>query len=65
MSMNDIVTITCYGREEKRKRGDAIKFYTEGMIACAGSSEGNRYTSIVTGLQAGFSVVDDDWNWNN
>lgn len=65
MNKNDIVTITCYGQKEKRKRGEAIRFYTEGMIACAGSSEGNRYASIVTGLQEGFSVVDDEWNWCN
>jgi hypothetical protein len=40
MSNNDIVTITCYNQTEKRKRSEAIRFYTEGMIVCAGSSEG-------------------------
>lgn len=64
MSKNDVVTITCYGQKETRKRGEAIKFYTEGMMACAGSSEGDRYTSIVTGLQEGLLVVDDLWGWN-
>lgn len=65
MSKNDIVTITCYNQKEKRRRGEAIKFYTEGMIACAGSSEGDRYASIVTGLREGLSEVDDLWKWNN
>ena len=64
MNKNDVVTITCYNQTEKRKRVEAIRFYTEGMIACAGSSEGDRYTSIVTGLQEGLSVVDDLWAWN-
>lgn len=64
MSKNDIVTITCYGQKEKRKRGEAINFYTEGMIACAGSSEGDRYASIVTGLNAGITEVDDLWEWS-
>lgn len=63
MDWNDTVTITCYGKTEKRKRQEAIRFYTEGMIACAGSSEGDRYLSIVTGLNLGRLEVDDLWQW--
>lgn len=60
--MNDIVTITCYGKVEKRRRDEAIAFYSEGIMCCEGS-ERDRYTSIVMGLQQGFKVVDDEWNW--
>lgn len=63
MSKNDIVTITCYNQTEKRKRGEAIRFYTEGMLCCEGS-ERDRYTSIVTGLHEGFTTVDDEWSWS-
>ena len=59
----DEVTITCYGKTEKRKRNDAIAFYLEGIL-CSEGSERDRYTSIVTGLQCGKKVVDDDWMWN-
>ena len=62
--MSDIVTITCYGKTEKRNREEAIQFYTEGVIACEGS-ERDRYVSIVTGLQCGKKVVDDNWEWND
>ena len=60
--MNDLVTITCYGKAEKRRRDEAIAFYTEGIF-CSEGSERDRYVSIVAGLQSGKKVVDDEWNW--
>ena len=61
--MKDIVTITCYRKTEQMEREKAIEFYGEGAFACAGSSEGDRYMSIVMGLKEGRSVVDDLWQW--
>ena len=58
----DEVTITCYDKTEKRKRGEAINFYTEGMLCCEGS-ERDRYASIVTGLNLGLKIVDDFFKW--
>lgn len=63
--MKDLVTITCYRETEQMERKKAIKFYSEGAVACAGSSEGDRYMSIVMGLREGRSVVDDEWKWCN
>mgnify|MGYP007070219061 FL=1 len=61
--MKDIVIITCYRKTERMERGKAIEFYSEGAFACAGSSEGDRYMSIVMGLKEGLSAVDDEWEW--
>ena len=61
--MSAIVTITCYGKTEKMNRDKAIAFYTEGILYSDGS-ERDRYVSIVTGLQCGKTVVDDNWEWN-
>lgn len=60
--MKDIVTITCYGKTEKRERNEAIAFYQKGVFASDGS-ERDRYVSIVAGLQCGMKVVDDLWEW--
>lgn len=64
MSMNDDVTILCYGQLRQMKRGDAINFFTEGILASDGS-ERDRYCSIVTGLKQGHFGVDDLWDWVN
>ena len=61
--MKDIVTITCYRKTKQMERRKAIKFYKEGAVACKGSSEGDRYMSIVMGLKEGLSAVDDEWEW--
>lgn len=62
--MDDLVTITCYNKTETRKRKDAIAFYWEAINGCDPySSEADRYCSIVGGLEAGKTVVDDQWNW--
>ena len=60
--MKDMVTITCYGDTESIDRKKAIAFYTE----CAAGSDGSekeRYLTILGGLYAGESVVDDGEDW--
>lgn len=60
--MKDMVTITCYGDTESMDRKKAIDFYTE----CAAGSDGSekeRYLTILGGLYAGESVVDDGKDW--
>ena len=54
----DIVTIICYNSERKMERAKAIKEFTESMDFCEGS-ERERYCNIVSGLNAGLTVVRD------
>ena len=58
------VTITCYGTTEEYDRDEALREFTEGVLYCDGS-ERDRYCSIVSGLRAGLTVVDDEWAWAN
>ena len=57
--MNDLVTIICYRTTETRNRSDAIRFYTEGVIACEGA-ERDRYADILSALIAGETVINAD-----
>lgn len=61
-SSKDIVKITCYGKVEELPREEALAKYREGVFACDGC-ERERYESIVEGLEAGLTSVDDDWKW--
>ncbi len=61
-SGKDIVKITCYGKVEELPREEALAKYREGVFACDGC-EKERYESIVEGLEAGLTSVDDDWKW--
>lgn len=55
----DMVTITCYGREETLSRSAAIKKYKEGMRCCEGS-ERERYTNIYLQLIEGKTKCTDN-----
>ena len=55
----DMVTITCYGREETLPRSAAIKKYKEGMMCCEGS-ERERYTNIYLQLIEGQTKCTDN-----
>ena len=60
--MKDTVKITCYGDTDTMERKEAIAFYSE----CAAGSDGSereRYLTILGGLYAGESVVDDGEDW--
>ena len=57
--MNDLVIITCYRTTETRTRADAIRFYTEGVLACEGA-ECDRYADILSALMAGETVINAD-----
>lgn len=55
-----MVKVICYGKEETwESRKAAIDFYTEGMIATAGSAESTRYANILSDLMAGKHVCKD------
>ena len=54
----DSVIVVCYDEREYWERSEAIKFYTEGMLACEGSEQG-RYASIVNQLSHGSKVAYD------
>lgn len=56
--MSDIVTIVCYGQEEKMTRKKALEKYFNGMMCCEGS-ERDRYTDIYIQLKQGNMVVSD------
>ncbi len=60
--MKDIVTITCYGTTKEYERLEALREFTQGVLFCEGS-ERDRYASIVAGLRAGKTVVNDEWTW--
>lgn len=55
-----MIEITCYGKTETwPSREAAISFYKEGMLACIGSSEGERYARIYSQLLAGKAKCSD------
>lgn len=54
----DMVTIICYGREEKLEREVAKAKYLEAMLWCDGS-ERERYTNIYLALESGMKVCTD------
>jgi len=56
---NDIVTIKCYGKEEKMTRKKAIAKYKKGAMMCEGS-EKERYTDIYLQLIDGELVCTDE-----
>lgn len=56
---NDMVIIHIYGETQKRKRSNAIKFYSNAMMCCEGS-ERERYTNIYLDLMAGKAECFDD-----
>ena len=58
MAKNNIVTIVCNGKSEQMKRGDAIRFFLDGFLACEGS-ERDRYGKILNDLYFGKSVCTD------
>ena len=55
----DIVTIICYNSERKMERAKALKEFSVAMDCCEGS-ERERYCNIVSGLNAGLTVVSDE-----
>lgn len=55
---NDIVTIRCYGKEQKMSREDAKKFYLTCM-ACSEGSERERYTNVYLDLEDGLDYCTD------
>ena len=59
---NDIVTIVCYGVENKMTRKEAIDFYTEGLYSCdPNSSEHDRYEYILEQLYSGYTFATDEY----
>lgn len=59
--MDEQVRVTCYRKTETMTRRQALKRYQEGMMCCdPGSSECERYTTIVCRLMAGLTEVTDD-----
>ena len=50
--MNEIVSITCYGRTERMTRRAGLEKYSEGASVCDGS-EAERYSNIVMQLLDG------------
>lgn len=54
-----VVTIKCYGKEEKMERDDAIAFYSEGVECCDGS-ERDRYMDILMDLLSGKKYCSDE-----
>lgn len=55
-----MVTVICYGKEEKwESRKKAIAFYAEAMMCCEGS-ERDRYTNVYLDLMSGKEVCTDE-----
>lgn len=54
----DPVIVICYNEREHWERAKAIKFYTEGMLACEGC-ERERYAAIVYQLSRGRKIATD------
>ena len=54
----DMVTIHCYGREEKMEREKAKAFYLDCMMNSDGS-ERDRYTQIYMDLMNGEKICSD------
>jgi len=57
-NMDDIVTVTCYGKTEKMTRREALSEYLEGMRCCEGS-EAERYETIYFQLLDGAMEASD------
>ena len=57
--LNEKVQITCYGKTETMRRGDAIDFYLEGARCCEGC-ESERYFNIYCDLIDGAMVCSDE-----
>lgn len=57
-SLDDVVTIICYNKKERKTRRDAIEEFSEAMAYCEGS-ERDRYTNIFMQLMAGRMECDD------
>ena len=58
-----MVTVICYGKEEKwDSRKEAINYYEEGILCCEGS-ERDRYTNVYLDLIAGKDVCTDEEDW--
>lgn len=57
--MEDIVTITCYGRTKTYTRKEATKKFLEGMMMCEGA-ERDRYTNIYLDLLDGKKNINGD-----
>ena len=56
-----MVTTICYGKKDVwPTRQKAMDFFWEGMIACLGSSEGERYGRIYSRLAAGADIATDE-----
>ena len=55
---SDIVTIKCYGKEEKMERAEAIEYYREGVENSDGS-ERERYMEILMDLYDGKDYCSD------
>ena len=59
--MAEQVRVTCYRKTETMTRGEALAYYQEGMMCCdPGSSECQRYTTIVCRLMDGLTEVSDE-----
>lgn len=59
--MAEQVTVTCYRKKKTMTRGEALAYYQEGMMCCdPGSSECQRYTTIVCRLMDGLTEVSDE-----
>jgi len=58
--LNQIVTVTCYGKTEPMTREKAIDEFYTGMMCCEGS-EGERYKSIYCQLMNGDTNVSDEY----
>lgn len=56
--LNEQVTTTCYGRERKHTRREALEFYYEGMLNSEGS-EHERYETIFFQLLQGRMTASD------
>ena len=60
-SMNQPVTVTCYGKTEKWcSRAEALAFFKKACRHSEGA-ERDRYLNIVWGLEDGKTTVDDHY----
>lgn len=57
------VTVTCYDRTKVYPSAEAaIKYFEEGLANCdPGSSEAERYSTIISKLESGKTIVNDDY----
>lgn len=59
LNMNDMVSVTCYRKTKRMRRGKALKFYGEAMSCCDGSEQ-ERYTNIYCQLAEGAMEATDE-----